>query len=77
MALVDQGSGSLWDGTTITILTQQIVDTGEGHHQRGHKEVRNGQGGQEQVANATQTALRVDGQADQDVSGHREEYQHR
>lgn len=58
-------------------VSEQIVDAREGHHQRGDEEVRDGQRGQEEVAYPAQAAVRVDGHADQDVPGHRQEYQER
>lgn len=51
-------------------VAQQVVHAGEGHHQRGDEEVSDGQRGQEEVADAAEAAIRVDGDADQDVAGH-------
>lgn len=56
-------------------VTEEIVDSGKGHHQPTDEEVGDGQGGQEEVADPPQPAVGVDRDAHQDVAGDGEEYQ--
>lgn len=54
-------------------VAEEIVDPGKGHHQPTDKEVGDGQGGQEEIADPPQPAVGVNRHADQNVAGDGEE----
>lgn len=49
-------------------VAQQVIHHGKRHHQAGHEQICDGERCEEQVADASQGAVRVDGNTHQDVT---------